>query len=286
MKIAVLGLGAMGARMAARLVGAGHEVTVWNRTPERAQGLVAQGALLAETPRAAVSGADVILSVVTNIEASRAVWLAPDTGAVHGLRAGQTAIEASTVTPAWIAELGAALSETGAQFLEAPVVGTRPHAEKGILTILVGGAAEAFSWVESALSAMGKPVHVGALGQGMAAKLVINALFGIQAAALAESLATLERAGMARTDAVALLSETAVASPILKLTGALMTSGQYAPLFPIDLVEKDLGYMVALAESLGTTAPTTSAVRAVFGRACAAGFGGDNIHGVIRIFDD
>lgn len=286
MRIAVLGLGAMGARMAARLVGAGHEVVVWNRTPARAAPLLDQGARLAETPREAADSADIILSIVTDIDASRSIWLDPQTGAARSLRPGQLAIEASTVTPAWIAELGAAVAETGAQLLEAPVVGTRPHAESGGLTILIGGDAEAASSASGALSALGTPIHVGALGQGMAAKLVINALFGIQAAALAESLATLERVGMARADAVALLSETAVASPVLKLTGTLMASGQYAPLFPIDLVEKDLGYMVALAESLGTSAPTTEAARAVFGRASAAGHGGDNIHGVIQLFDE
>jgi len=285
MTIAVLGLGAMGARMATRLVDAGHDVVVWNRTASRADALVERGARLAASPRAAAAVADVVLSVVTNIDASRAVWLDPETGAAAGLRSGAVAVEASTVTPAWIQELSAALASTPARFIEAPVVGTRPHAEKGILTILVGGDAAALALAQPALAVLGRPVHVGALGQGMAAKLVINALFGIQAAALAESLATLERAGLERAAAVELLGNTAVASPVLKLTGALMASGSYAPLFPIDLVEKDLGYMVSLAESLGTTAPTTAAARAVFGRASAAGHGGDNIHGVIQLFD-
>ncbi|MEM7786339.1 MAG: NAD(P)-dependent oxidoreductase [Bacteroidota bacterium] len=196
MTVSILGLGAMGARMAARLLAAGHAVNVWNRTPERAAPLVDAGARLGASPRDAASGAEVVISMVTDDAAARAVWTGPE-GAVFGLGPGAVAVESSTLTPAAVAELAEAVTEAGAVFLDAPVAGSRPQAEAGALVYLVGGDAQAVERVRPLFDVLGGAVHhVGPTGQGAAVKLAVNALFATQVAAVAELLAMLQASGV------------------------------------------------------------------------------------------
>ncbi|MBH23985.1 MAG: 3-hydroxyisobutyrate dehydrogenase [Myxococcales bacterium] len=285
-QVAFIGLGAMGVRMAARLVEAGYPVTVTNRTAARAEPLVANGARWAESPAAAAAEAELVISMVTDVAASRAVWCDPERGALARLREGAIAIEASTLTPGWIDELAAAAGDAGARFLAAPVVGTRPHAESGRLTWLVGGDVATLAEAHPALQVMGGSIHhVGEVTQGAVMKLAVNALFGVQVAALAEILGVLSRAGVAVEDAVAVLEQMAISSPAAKVVGAAIAARQYAPMFPIELVEKDFGYVVAAAEALGAEVPAAAAARAVYRRACEAGYGEHNINGVAQLFE-
>src|SRR5919108_6149471 len=129
----------MGARMAARLAQAGHPLVVWNRNRTRAEPLASLGASIADTPRDAAAGTDVVIAIVADDSASRAVWLG-DAGALAGARPGAVRIESSTLTPAWIRELATAAAEHGCDFLDAPVTGSRTQAEAGELLFLVGGA--------------------------------------------------------------------------------------------------------------------------------------------------
>ncbi|MCB9746218.1 MAG: NAD(P)-dependent oxidoreductase [Alphaproteobacteria bacterium] len=278
MNLTLLGLGAMGARMARRLLDAGHALTVWNRSPERAKPLVEAGARLAESPRAAAEGAALVLSMLTDDEASRAVWLHPERGAALGLGPEAMAVECSTVTPAWIHELGAHLAPRA--LLDAPVVGTLPHAESGQLKLLVGGDAAALVRARPALEALGPVYAVGALGHGAALKLAVNTMFAVQAAALSEQLAALEAAGLPLGRSLEVLGEMPTASPVAKLVGQLIEAGRYAPLFPVSLVEKDLGY----AAAQGAQMPLTEVTRAVFRRAMHAGLGGENINAVAKLY--
>ncbi len=190
MKLAMLGLGAMGARMARRAVDGGVQVITWNRSARHVP-----GATVARSPREAAAAADVVVSMVTDVEASRAVWLGPD-GARSGLREGALAVEASTVTPAWSVGLARAVEAGGARYLEAPVVGTRPHAEQGLLTVLAGGAQADVAAAEPVLTTWGKVVHAGPVGAAMPLKLAINTLFAAQVGLLAEALALLTGAGI------------------------------------------------------------------------------------------
>ena len=286
--IAVLGLGAMGARMARRLLDAGHAVTVWNRDPARADALVAAGARRAHTAREAATGAAVVLSMVRDDEASRDTWLGADggaagDGALAGLAADAVAIESSTVTPAWIATLARHVTARGATLLDAPVVGSRPQAEAGQLVHLVGGDAPVLARVAPVLAALGGAVHhVGASGSGATMKLVVNALFATQVAAVAELLALGAAGGVPRARAVEILGALAVTSPAAKGAMTLMEAGVDAPQFPIALVEKDLAYALALAapDAAMASAPLTAATHAVFAAAAAAGLGERNITAV------
>jgi 3-hydroxyisobutyrate dehydrogenase len=282
MRVAVLGLGAMGSRMAHRLLCAGHEVRVYNRSPGPVRELVAAGAHAEETPRATAQKADIVLAMVRDDDASRAIWCDETAGALKGLTAGAIAIESSTLTPGWVRELADQIATTGASFLDAPVVGSRPQADAGQLIHLVGGDAVTFNRARDTLSVLGTAAHhVGPVGTGAALRLIVNALFGIQVAALAELLAVLRSSGgqiAAMTEAIAALP---VTSPAAKGALSLMQAKLDAPLFPVDLVEKDFGYVLAQSTA---HLPVTATAHACFAKAKAEGLAALNVTAIARLY--
>lgn len=285
-RVAVLGIGAMGSRIARNLLAAGHAVRVYNRSPEQTAALQAAGAIVGVTPREAADGADVVISMVRDVAASREVWLAAETGALYALQHGTTAIESSTVSSAWIGELAAAVATTSAEFLDAPVLGTRPQAEAGQLIYLVGGEVMALERVREPLQATASAFHhIGAVGAGTAMKLAVNAQYAVQVAIWAETMVLLERQGITAMRAVEVLNTLPTTSPALQVGGKLMAIQNYAPMFPIELVAKDLNYAQMAADALEIAAPTLAAVRAVYADAVARGYGNDNIVGVKQLFD-
>lgn len=285
-RITFLGLGAMGRHMAARLIAAGHAVTVWNRSPEPARALRELGAVVAATPREAAEGAEVVLSMVFDDAASRAVWLEEAGGALGGLPAGAVAIESSTITPAWIAELGTALARRGVPLVDAPVAGSRPQAKAGQLIFMAGGTEAAVERVKPLLLAMGGAVHhVGPAGSGAWLKLAVNALFGTQVAAMAEQLSLLRSAGVDADRALAALKSMPVTSPAAAGAATLMLAGDFTPQAPVDLIAKDLGYAVQSAKVAGCDVPVTEAVAHRFELAQAAGHGGENLVAVYRLHE-
>lgn len=196
-KIAFLGLGAMGSRMARSLIAAGHEMTVWNRSAALARALADHGAMIASSPRAAATGADIVIAMLRDDQASRSVWLDDDNGALAGMSAGALAIECSTLTVAWARELAGAVHTSGHSFLDAPVVGSRPQADGRQLIFLAGGAASDVERATPFFSAMGQATHhVGGNGCGSAVKLAVNALFAIQVAGMAELITMLKADGV------------------------------------------------------------------------------------------
>jgi 3-hydroxyisobutyrate dehydrogenase len=285
-KIAMLGLGAMGSRVAQNLIGAGHLLTVYNRTKAAAQPLVDRGAVYAVTPRAAVENADIAICMVTDDVASRQIWLDPETGAMSGLRKDAIAIESSTLTIDWTKELATEIVQHGSDFLDIPVVGSRPQAEAGKLIYLAGGEAESLDRVRSVLLDAGSATvhHIGAVGKGMAMKLAVNALFGIQVAGLAELLGFLSQTGITPKQAMTFLGELPVTSLAAKVAGSLMVANDRAPLFPIELVEKDFRYAIQAARSENRSMPVSTAIHHIYQEAIAQGYGGENITGIDRLF--
>lgn len=281
-RIAFLGLGAMGRRMAARLLAAGHPLTVWNRSPQAADALRALGAQVAASPRAAVAGAEVVISMVFDDAASRRVWLDPQDGALAGLAPAAIAIESSTVTPGWISELATAASARGVAFVDVPVAGSRPQAEAGQLIFMAGGETDTVERVTPLLRTMGSALHhVGPVGSGAWLKLAVNALFGTQVAAMAEVLAQLRAAGLDAPRALDALRAMPVTSPAAAGAAALMLAADYRPQAPVDLIAKDLGYALA---SSAQPLPLTQAVAERFAAARRAGYGGDNLVAVARLY--
>ncbi|MEO0395263.1 MAG: NAD(P)-dependent oxidoreductase [Cyanobacteria bacterium P01_A01_bin.137] len=283
--IAFLGMGAMGARIATRLLTVGHSLRVWNRTPERCQPLVEQGATAHNSPRQAAETAAVVIVMVANDDASRQVWLDEKTGAMGGLRQGAVALEYSTLTPSWSHELAQIMSNLNHPFLVAPVVGSRPQAETGQLIQLVGGDLTTLTSVQAILASHSAVIHpVGDATNSMGLKLAINTLFGIQVAALSEVLGLLQKTGMTPSTAIDWLNQMPTTSPALKGIGALMAAQNYAPLFPVDLVEKDFRYAQLFAQTVGAPVPTIEAVREVYQQAQQAGYGADNIAGIAQLY--
>jgi 3-hydroxyisobutyrate dehydrogenase len=280
--VALLGLGTMGAGMAGRLLDAGHTLSVWNRTPGRAEPLVARGARLAATPRDAATGADVIVSMVADDKASRSVWLEPD-GALAGVTPGAIAIESSTLTPAWIRELAEATAKGGAVLLDAPVTGSRIQAAEGQLLFLVGGDAAVLDRVRDVFDAMGRGVvHLGPSGSGALVKLVNNFVCGVQAASLAEAVAMIERSGLDRERALGVLQDGAGGSPVVKGVSKRMVERDYAVNFKLELMGKDLTYAIGEGERLGVTLETATAALGVFRRAVAQGLGEKDMAAVVE----
>lgn len=283
--IAVLGLGAMGARMAARLLEAGFLVRVYNRTAARGDVLAARGATICVSPRDAATGSDIVLSMVRDDEASEAVWLEPERGALIGMSDEAIGVESSTLSPAWIAKLASAFGARGIPLVDAPVVGTRPQADAGSLVFLVGGDADAVGNLDAAFEAMGSAVHhLGPVGRGCAMKLAVNALFAIQVAALGELLGNLSRSGIDPAATMEVIGGLAVTSPAAKGTGGLMVRQEYSPLFPVELVAKDLGYARAEAQRQGSSAPMAAAAAEVFETATVRGYGGENLVAVAKLY--
>lgn len=284
-KISILGLGAMGSRMASNLLKAGHSVTVWNRTPGASDALAAAGATKAATPKEAVTDANFVISMLRDNDASRGVWLSAD-GALAGMKKDAIAIESSTVTPSWARELGGAVAQRGVAFLEAPVVGSRPQAEAAKLIYFVGGDEATLELAEPVLKAMGESIHfVGPLGSGALVKLATNALLGVQVTALAELIGLLKNAGTDVAAALKAISSTAAWSPAANPITSSMLGGNFAPQFPIELIEKDFGYAIETAGS-PSAAPTIAAARGVFQRALESGLGGQNMTGVVLQFTE
>jgi 3-hydroxyisobutyrate dehydrogenase len=285
-KIAILGCGAMGSRMAQNLLNANYPVVVYNRTAAKVQSLIDRGALYAATPKAAAAQAEIVISMVTDDDVSRSIWLDPETGALSGLRQDQIAIESSTLTIGWTRELANTIEQQGVMFLDAPVVGSRPQVEAGKLIYLVGGKAEVLEQVQPIfLSAGGAVVqHLGAISQGMAMKLAVNTLFGVQVAALAEILGLLDKQGITSIKAMECLGELPVTSLAAKMAGSLMVANNHAPLFPIGLVEKDFRYVLQTAQTKNAAIPVATTIYHIYQEAIDKGFGNNNITGVVQLF--
>ncbi|MEM9303650.1 MAG: NAD(P)-binding domain-containing protein [Pseudomonadota bacterium] len=238
-KIAFLGTGAMGSRMAARLC-AEHDVTVWNRSEDRIPAsLLSTGARPAATPADAADGADVVVAMVRDDTASRSVWL---DGTLDAMAPGALAVECSTLSIAWIRELGRAAEDRTIRFCEAPVAGSRPQAEAGQLIHLVGGEPDTVAALAPILAITGDATHhLGPVGAGMAMKLIVNGLFGIQLAAIAELLALGESLGISPELALATLAATPILSPAGRISGEAMVGGQLRPGLPHRARRQGLG---------------------------------------------
>jgi 3-hydroxyisobutyrate dehydrogenase len=280
--IAFLGLGLMGAGMSRRLLDAGFPLVVYNRNRAKAEPLVAACAKLASTPAEAARTADVIISMVADDNASRAMWLGAD-GALATARRGAICIDSSTVTVAWVRELAAAVAARGGEFLDAPVTGSRPAAAAGELNFLIGGAAATLERVRPVLAPMSKSItHLGPIGSGAMIKLINNFVCGVQIVALSEAIAMIERSGLDRAKALEVLTAGAPGSPLVKMVSGRMTAPDFTPNFLLRLMAKDLTYAIKEAAQQKLTLTTGNAALGAFERAIAAGHAEKDMAAVIE----
>jgi 2-hydroxy-3-oxopropionate reductase len=267
-KIGFIGLGLMGKPMAMNLLKAGHSLTVWNRTPAKAQGLVAAGAVLAKTPREVAEASEVLFTIVSDPPALESVlWGASgkEDGALSGLKAGSIYVDSSTVSPALAKKIAAACQERGARFLDAPVTGGDWGAREGNLVFMIGGDAETLQEAEPILKVMGKKwFHLGPNGAGQTIKLAMNAILALEVAGVAEAIGLVTRAGLKGEQLAEVLQSSMGRSGLLDLKTPLMLKGDFKPSFPLRLMHKDLGLALELANQLGVALPTTAAAREVY----------------------
>jgi len=270
----------MGSGMAHRLVSAGFPLTVYNRNPARSKGFET----VASSPKEAASHADIVISMVADDTASRAMWLG-ENGALTGAAKGSLLVESGTLTVGWIKELAAAAKAKQCEFLDAPVTGTKPHAAAGELIFLVGGTETAVEKARPVFAAMGKEViHLGPNGSGSLMKLVNNFMAGVQAASFGEALALADAAGLDHAKAVSILSNGAPGSPLVKRVAAIEASGDFTPNFTLRLMAKDLGYAAGEAAHHGIKFLTAAAAIEVLKNAIAQGYGEEDFAAVIKSF--
>jgi 3-hydroxyisobutyrate dehydrogenase len=285
-RIAFLGLGIMGAGMAGRLLDAAFHVTVYNRSAERARALESRGAIVAESPRAAASGADIVFSMVADDAASNATWDG-ERGALAGVRRGSVVVECSTVTVSRVRELADAAARAGCTFVDAPVTGSKMQAAGGELLFLVGADDVALARIRPALEAMGKTIlHLGPVGSGALVKLINNFLCGVQAASLAEAIAVIERSTLERDRAVQAIVNGSPGSPVMKTLAGRILANDFSPNFYLHLLVKDMGYAIAEGQSRGVPMATASTALDVLRGAMAHGDGDRDMAAVVQQFRD
>jgi 3-hydroxyisobutyrate dehydrogenase len=279
-RLAFCGTGQMGMPMAARLIDAGHDLTVWNRSAGKTKPLLALGARLADSPAAATREAEAAITMLADPEALHDVVLGPH-GVAEGLPEGAMLVEMSTVGPDAVRELAMRLRPR-VHVIDAPVLGSVAAAEAGELKIFVGASPEEFSrWVK-VLAAMGTPFHLGPLGSGASMKLVANSTLGALMTALGEALSLADRLGLDRNDVFDVL----VGSPIgvtARSKRNLITSGRYPPNFKLRLAVKDMDLVHDTASRLGLDLRVAEAARSWFEDAAAKGFGEMDYSAVVAL---
>lgn len=263
----------MGRGMAHRLLAAGFPLIVFNRNRARSVEFGAAGATIANSPREAAAGAEVIVSMVADDVASRAVWLG-ENGALAGARNRTLTIECSTLTVKWTKELANAAAAAGCDFIDAPVTGSKGPAAAGELNFLIGGSEAAINRARPILAPMSRSmVHLGPIGSGARMKLINNFLAGVQVAALGEALAWIERSELDRAKALGLITAGAPGSPIVKTICERMAASDFEPNFRLRLMAKDLAYAQLEAQQADLQLTTAAAASTIFQNAIAAGYG-------------
>ncbi len=268
--LAFCGLGQMGAPSAARLIDGGHDVVVWNRTPERAGPLVERGARQAATPAQAAASADAVFTMLATPEVLEEVTFG-EAGLAEGLQAGGTLVEMSTVGPAVVREVAARLPG-GVEMLDAPVLGSVAQATDGTLEIFVGGDPEVVRRWSPVLELLGTPVHLGPLGAGAAMKLVANSVLGVVMTGLGEALALADAMGLDQATVLDLLAKSPIGATV-KSKREKVETGTYEPNFKLNLAVKDLRLVNEAAEQAGVELRLAPAARAWMRAADEAGLG-------------
>jgi 3-hydroxyisobutyrate dehydrogenase-like beta-hydroxyacid dehydrogenase len=281
MRIAFLGLGIMGSRMAANLARSGFELTVWNRTAERAEEFArAHRATAAATPSEAADGAEVVVTMLVDGPQVDAVLAAATPNA------GTLCVDCSTIGPAATREIAARLAEQGVAMLDAPVTGSAPRAEDGTLTIMAGGSAEDFERARPVLEAMGKLiVHAGPLGHGQLVKVINNAVAAANTATVGQALLVAARAGVDLDALVEVMGAGSGNSTMLELKAGPMREHDYTTLFKLAHMLKDVRLCLEEGQAAGAPFPFAALTREILSAAAGRGHGDDDFAALIEVLE-
>jgi 3-hydroxyisobutyrate dehydrogenase-like beta-hydroxyacid dehydrogenase len=286
MRVAFLGLGIMGSRMAANLSRASFELAVWNRTTETAERFAHEhGAKLAPTPAVAAAGAELIVTMVVDGPQVEHVLLGPD-GAAHGASPGALCVDCSTIGPAATRAIAARLAELELGMVDAPVTGSSPRAEDGTLTIMAGGTDVDFERAKPLLEAMGKLiVHAGPLGHGQMVKLINNAVAAVNATTVGQALLVAARAGVDLDALTTVMAAGAGGSMMLDLKAGPMREHDYTTLFKLDHMLKDVRLCLEEAQDAGVPFEFAALARQILVAASGRGLGDADFAALIDVLE-
>jgi 3-hydroxyisobutyrate dehydrogenase len=285
MRIAFIGLGLMGSRMAANLIDKGFTLAVYNRTQSRAEPLAARGATVAHTPRAVVTGADIVCTCVSDFAAFQQVFEGPD-GIGGALGSGMTLVDFSTLSPEQLALIEQRCTGRGVAFLAAPMTGSKGGAESGTLVFMCGGAKETFDRMQPLLSALGKKaIFVGDVLAAGQVKLIGNMLIAHMMQGLSEGAALVAKAGVPLAKLLEVVQNSGYASPYWDFKAKALTTHDFATHFSIDLMHKDLSLALETGWKLGVPMPGTAAIREVYALARTQGLGDKDIAATAAVVD-
>jgi 2-hydroxymethylglutarate dehydrogenase len=283
MQVGLIGIGAMGGPMAVNLCKAGFELTVYDVNKVAVRRLTEQGAVAAATPKELAMVSEAVITMLPNFQIVSSIMEGTD-GVLAGVRDGAIIVDMSTVAPHQTRAMAAKAAERGAVYLDAPVSGGVSGAEKGTLTIMVGGPDEAVDRVMQIFEALGKKVYrVGDVGSGDAVKLANNLLLGVNMAAVAEALVIGVKAGLNPRVLLEVIRSSSGASYALEAKAdAFILNGKFEPGFAIDLQYKDLELATQTGKDMGVPLFMTGLAQQLFEQARAAGLGDQDISAVIR----
>ncbi|HET7426610.1 MAG TPA: NAD(P)-dependent oxidoreductase [Gemmatimonadales bacterium] len=284
--VGFIGLGIMGSRMAASLRAAGFELTVHNRTQERADEWAAEhGGRVAATPREAAEGAEAVITMVVDGEQVQELLLGED-GAAAGAAEGTLFVDMSTIGPADARRIGAELSRRGHRFVDAPVTGSAPAAETGTLTIMVGGAEADVTDAMPLFEAMGEViVRAGELGQGQAVKVLSNAVSAVNCATLAQAFVVGRREGLDLDALVKVMEGGSAASKMLDLKARPMLEHDFSPLFKLEHMLKDVQLALQEARTAGSGFPLAAHAGELYGAAMGRGLADQDFAAVLEVVE-
>ena len=285
-RVGFVGLGIMGSRMAANLRRAGYELTVFNRTRERADAFAAEhGATVADTPADVGAASDLVITMVVDGAQVEAVLLGDD-GAATRAAEGTLCVDMSTIAPADTRRIGAALEERGLGFLDAPVSGSSPKAEDGTLTIMAGGTEDAFARAQPLFAVMGEVVvHVGELGQGQTVKLINNAVAASNASTLAQALIVGKATGVDLDALVRVMGAGSGGSAMLGLKAGPMREHDYTTLFKLEHMLKDVRLCLEEGQAAGVPFPAAAHTREVLTAGMGRGLGAQDFAALVEVLE-
>ena len=272
-EVGYVGLGVMGSSVVRRLLAAGHQVTVWNRTPEKAEPLLEAGARWAETPRAVAEASEIVFTMVTNTAAVRAVTDGED-GILAALAPGKLYVDMSTASPANTRELAERVVAAGAEMLDSPVSGTSVTVDAGKASLMVGGSDEAFERARPVLEAIGpRVIHVGGNGAAVTMKIAVNLSLAVQMLAFSEGVLLAEKSGISREKAVEVMLASVIASPMVVYRGPLVLGHPEEVWFDCHMMQKDMNLALELGRQLEVPLPTTAVTNELLTAANGMGIG-------------
>lgn len=273
MRVAFLGLGIMGSRMAAQILKRGLDLTVYNRSPEKAENLVRKGARFAATPAEAAKGADIVCTCVADPAAMEEVCFG-EAGIFETLRTGSILVDFSTLSPGASLSLEQASNKLDIQYVEAPVTGSKLGAEQGSLLIMAGGSAENLRRLKPVFEAVAsKVIHVGKVGDASLVKLAGNLMIGHMMQALSEASAMVSKGGVPLSKLLEVVQASGYASPYWEFKGKALEERDFEPHFPLSLMEKDLRLALETGVGYGVPMPGTTAIRELYLKAMEQGLG-------------